>query len=136
MEDINNLTIIGRLTRDPELTQPKGTKLCKFSIANNDYVKNNEDGHVSYYNILVWNSQAEACTKYLNKGSQVLITGRLKQDRYEDKNGNKRSSISIIAHTVQFIGGKKDSQPTENKTEEQKFQNVDFNNPDNEEIPF
>jgi single-strand DNA-binding protein len=99
--DINSITIAGRLVRDPELAQTKnGKTMCKFSIASN---KGNDI--VAFFNVVTWDKTASNCGQYLKKGSQVIINGRMDQNKYQDKNGQNRTSFFISANNVQFIGG-------------------------------
>jgi single-strand DNA-binding protein len=101
--DINQVVLIGRLTRDPQLSQTSGnnTPVCRFSIANNRG-KNQDD--VSFFDITAWNQTAERCAQYLTKGSQVAVEGRLRQFRFQDKSGQNRSKVEVVANTVQFLG--------------------------------
>jgi single-strand DNA-binding protein len=105
--DLNQVTLIGNLVRDPEIKYlATGTPVCNFSIANNqDYSK---DGNVTkqayYFDIEVWNKQAENCNKFLSKGSKVCVSGLLVQDRWIDKETqNTRSKIKIKANSVEFL---------------------------------
>lgn len=101
--DLNNISIIGRLVRDPELRHANnGTPVCTFSIANNQG-KSQED--VSFFDVVTFARQAELANEYLRKGRQIALVGRIKQDRWEDQNGQKRSKVVIVANTVSFIGG-------------------------------
>jgi single-strand DNA-binding protein len=103
--DINNTILVGRLTNDPDFTMTKNnnTPICKFSIANN---RGNGDSAetVSFFNIIAWKKTAELCNQYLKKGSQVVIEGTLRQNRFQDQNGQNRSRVEIVANNVQFIG--------------------------------
>ena len=105
--DINQVTLIGRLVKDPEIKYTaSGTPVTKFSIANNNsYSQNNEQvDAVNYFDINVWGNQAVSCEKYLKKGSQVAIIGSLRQNRWTDKATNQtRSKIEITANSVQFL---------------------------------
>jgi len=105
--DLNDVNIIGRLVRDPEIRYTaSGTPVAKFSIANNmTYVQNNErKDSVNYFDVNVWGNQAVNCEKYLKKGNQVAINGSLRQNRWVDKaSGQTRSKIEITANTVQFL---------------------------------
>jgi single-strand DNA-binding protein len=114
--DINTITIVGRLTRDVELsyTSNTNTPVCKFSIANNNGKKDTDES-VSYFDIVAWNKTAEICSQYLKKGSQVVINGRISQSRFTDKNGQNRSKVEIIASSVQFVGGKPEGQQNSNQ---------------------
>jgi len=115
--DINSVVLVGRLTRDPELTYTQNqTPVCKFSIALNRQGANGQD-EVSFFNIVTWSKVATVCSQYLKKGSQVIVEGRLQQSRYQDKTGANRSSVDVVAQSVQFIGGRSDgdSKPSESK---------------------
>lgn len=106
--DLNSVVIVGRLTRDPEVKYtPNGQALAKMSIANNtSYTQNNElKEYVNYFDITVWGNQAVNCQKYLRKGSQIIVQGRLRQDRWEDKTTGKTvSKVEILADNIQFLG--------------------------------
>ncbi|MEK6797269.1 MAG: single-stranded DNA-binding protein [Spirochaetota bacterium] len=107
--NINLIVVEGRLTRDPELLKTKsGKSLCKFSVANNRYYfqgKNLVD-EVSFFNVTTWGPLAERCGASLKKGNPVLVSGNLKQDNYQTKNGEKREAVGIIAANVKFIGAR------------------------------
>jgi single-strand DNA-binding protein len=104
--DTNNITIIGRLTRDPETSYTKTNKqICKFSIANSQ-----GNDNTSFFNIIAWEKTASTCEQYLKKGSQVAINGSLVQNRWQDENGQNRSAVQINAKGVQFIGGRTENQ--------------------------
>ncbi len=104
--DLNQVIIIGRLVRQPEVRYTaNGLPVAKFSIANNEVFNqgNEKKEIVNYFDIVVWGNQAVNCEKYLNKGSQVAIDGRLRQNRWDDPSGQKRSKVEIIASSVQFL---------------------------------
>lgn len=124
--DINNVNIIGRLTRDPEVrTTNNGMSVCKMSIAVNGMKKDD----VSFFDVTAWSRVAENCGKYLKKGSQVGINGSLRQNRFQTKEGQNRSKVEINANNVQFICSKSSS----NAGSEQS-NSMDFDNDDN--LPF
>ena len=137
--DINKTILIGRLTKDPEMSYTKSNKaICKFSIASNGKTKD----EVSFFEIVTWQKTAENCNTYLSKGKQVCVEGRLKQDRWKDKNGYNKSRIVINAEIVQFTSnGKSNDKPKEQPSNDN-FQNYDDdtveNSPliDDDEIPF
>lgn len=105
--DLNQVIIIGRLVRDPEIKYTStGTPVTKFSIANNaGYTQGNEKKDVvNFFDINVWGNQAENCSKYLKKGSQVAIDGHLRQNRWVDQaTGKNVSKVEIVANSVQFL---------------------------------
>jgi single-strand DNA-binding protein len=113
--DLNQVIIIGRLVKDPEIKYTaNGTPVTKFSIANNiSYMQNNNlVEYANYFDINVWGNQAVSCEKYLKKGSMVAINGSLRQQRWDDKTtGQKRSKIEITANSVQFLSGQGGGQP-------------------------
>ena len=104
--DMNSVSIIGRLTRDPELAYTQSqVAVCRFSVANNRIGAGNQE-EVNFFDIVTWDKLATTCSQYLRKGRQVGILGRLSQNRFQDKQtGANRSKIEIVALSVQFIGG-------------------------------
>ena len=111
--DLNNVSIMGRLTRDPELRNTQnGKQVCNFSIASNHGKRNDQDV-VGFFDITCFERTAESCSQYLKKGSQVAIAGRLVQDRYTGKDGQNKTKVGITANNVYFIGGKTEQQPVD-----------------------
>src|SRR5437763_16372441 len=108
--NINRVVMTGNLPRDPELrTTPGGTSVCSLRIACNTRRKDASGEWVdkpNYFDVTVWGAQGENCAQYLQKGRPVAIDGRLEWREWEDKQGNKRQSIDIIADSVQFLGSR------------------------------
>jgi single-strand DNA-binding protein len=105
MNNLNSLLIEGNLVRDPEYrTTPKGTAVCKFSIATNRFFKqdNSIEKEVSFFDVETWGKLAESCHNKGHKGSGVRVVGRLKQDRWNDAEGKTHSRITIVAEHVEF----------------------------------
>ena len=105
MNNLNSILIEGNLTKDPVFTEtPKGTAVCKFPIATNRYFKQEDEiqSEVSYFDIETWARLAEVCSDHLAKGRGVRVVGRLKQDRWNDNEGNAKSRIKIVAEHVEF----------------------------------
>jgi len=91
--DLNRVCITGRLGRDPEIRFTNGSKaVCNLSVA----VSGGKD-KTSWVRVTVWDKAAEMCAEYLNKGSRVAITGRLDEREWTDKQGNKRTSLDVVA---------------------------------------
>ncbi len=115
--DINHVVMVGRLTKDPELTYTQsGAAVCRFSIAVNRTSGSGKSGTegsdsdgASFFNVVTWNKTAEICKEYLSKGRQVGIDGRLQQRRWNADDGGKRSVVEIVANNVQFFGSGKAS---------------------------
>jgi single-strand DNA-binding protein len=113
--NINRVVLTGNLTFDPELRSlPSGTSVCKLRVACNTRRKNGATGEwedkPNYFDVTVWGAQGENCARYLAKGRPVAIDGRLEWREWQDKDtGKNRSSVDIIAETVQFLGGRDDA---------------------------
>jgi single-strand DNA-binding protein len=113
MASYNHVVLVGNLTRDPELKfLPSGTALCEFAIAVNrrwtDAKTSEKKEEVSFFDCVVWAKGAEIFAKYMTKGKPCLIDGELRQERWEDKDGGKRSRVKINVQNFQFLGGKRD----------------------------
>jgi len=106
-KDLNHITIIGRLVRDPEIRYAvQGVPVTRFTIANNqDYIKNGvKKEYVNYFEVSVWGNQAVNCEKYLQKGSRIAVIGSIKQNRWKDETTDQnRSKIEITASMIQFL---------------------------------
>jgi single-strand DNA-binding protein len=111
--NINRVIITGNLTADPELRSlPSGTSVCKLRVACNTRRKDNSTGEwvdkPNYFDVTVWGAQGENCARYLSKGRPVAVDGRLEWREWQDKEGNNRQGIDIIADTVQFLSSPRD----------------------------
>ena len=109
MASFNRVILVGNLTRDVEIRRiPSGTAVTEISLAVNERVKRNEQwvDEVNYFDVTLWGRTAEIAGEYLSKGSSVLIEGRLKLDRWEQEDGQKRSKIKIIGDRMQMLGSK------------------------------
>lgn len=104
--DLNNVMLIGRLTKDPESKYlPSGMAVVEFSIANNYYMSNKGSNEVNYFDVVAFGKMAETVAKYLTKGKQIAITGTLRQERWQDKDTNTaRSKVKIIMQSMQMLG--------------------------------
>jgi single-strand DNA-binding protein len=112
--NINRVVMTGNLTRDPELRSlPSGMSVCSLRVACNTRRKNNSSGEwedkPNFFDVTVWGAQGENCARFLAKGRPIALDGRLEWREWQDKEGNKRQSIDIIADSVQFLGGRDDS---------------------------
>lgn len=106
---INRALLVGRLTADPELsTTQGGTSRAALRLAVNSREKQGEEwvDRADFFDITVWGNTAEACAQYLAKGSQIAIDGHLRQDRWENKEGEKRSKVIVVVGrngSIQFL---------------------------------
>lgn len=130
---MNKVILLGRLTKDVEIryTQATNTAVASFTLAvNRKFVKEGEEQQADFISIVAWNKLAENASKYLRKGLQVLITGKLQIRNYEDEQGKKHYITEVIAEEFDFVEPKKTADlnilngttpvklPTENNTEE------------------
>ena len=102
---MNKIILIGRLTRDPELRYtPNGAAVCSFTLAVDRRANQNGEREADFINIVVWNKAGENCAKYLTKGRQAAVEGRLQIRNYDGNDGQKRWVTEVIADNVEFIG--------------------------------
>lgn len=106
MAGLNNVVLIGNLTRDPELRYtPSGLPVCTLRLAvNRSFTNQQGEIDTDYFNVVVWRNQAERCAEYLSKGRQVAVTGRLQSRSWEGNDGQKRSAVEVVADRVVFLG--------------------------------
>ncbi len=97
---MNNITIIGNLTRDPEVRNVNNANVTNFSVAVNEGKDN-----VTYFNVAAWNVLGDTCAKYLAKGRKVAVTGRVGVRAYVDKAGKPAASLQVSASNVEFLSG-------------------------------
>ena len=106
----NKVQLIGNLGNNPEIiTLESGKKLAKISIATNETYKNAQGEKVTdtqWHNVVAWNKTAEIIEKYLQKGSEVAIEGKLTSRSYEDKDGAKKYITEIVCNELLMLGGK------------------------------
>jgi len=107
MADINNVVLVGRLTRDAELKYTAGGQaVCKFSVAVNRRKKNGDqwEDEANYFDVVLWGRQGESLNQYLVKGKSVGVEGELRQDRWQ-QDGQNRSKVEIVANNIQLLSG-------------------------------
>ena len=105
---LNVVAIMGRLVADPELrTTPAGVNVCQFRIAcDRNFVRQGEQRQADFVDIVAWRQRADFVCKYFQKGSMIAIEGALQSRNYQDKNGNNRTAIAVVASNVSFAGSK------------------------------
>ena len=114
MAGLNKVMLIGRLGRDPEIRySQQGLAVVNFSIATSEFWTDKNTGErqekTEWHNIVVFGKQAETCEKYLSKGSQIYVEGRLQTSNYE-KEGQTHYTTKVVVSNFQFLGSKQDSQ--------------------------
>lgn len=108
---LNQITLMGRLTHDPELrVTPKGISVASFAVAvNRDYERDKAD----FINVIAWRSTADFVEKYFHKGDTIALTGSLQMREWRDKDNNRRISAEVVANSVYFCGQKRESNSTQ-----------------------
>ena len=106
----NKVQLIGNLGNNPEIiTLESGKKLAKFSIATNESYRNTKGEKVTdtqWHNVIAWNKTAEIIEKYVQKGKEIAIEGKLTSRSYDDKDGNKRYITEVIVRELLLLGSK------------------------------
>ncbi|TDQ28447.1 single-stranded DNA-binding protein [Tenacibaculum caenipelagi] len=106
----NRVQLIGNLGNNPEvITLESGKKLAKFAIATNETYKNAQGEKVTdtqWHNVVAWNKTAEIIEKYLEKGKEVMIEGKLTSRSFDDKEGNKRYITEVVCSELLMLGSK------------------------------
>lgn len=139
---MNMVCIIGRLTADTELkTTNTGKSVVSFSVA-----VNKDKEHADFFDVVAWNKTAELVNRYFHKGDMIAIEGRLSSRVWEDRNGNKRTAVEIIASHVSFCGGNNEANKSAQPTPEPQHQATvsgapvgtapPFEDFDDQELPF
>lgn len=138
MADINNVTLVGRLVRDAEArTTKSGKNIAAFTLA----VSGIEKEYVDFIDCLAWGKTADIITKYTSKGKRVGIVGKLHINKYETKDGEKRSRAEVIVNSIQLLSSaeaskKEDAEETK-PSDEVNLDDVKLDEPvDLSEIPF
>jgi single-strand DNA-binding protein len=108
MANLNKVFLIGNLTRDPELRYiPSGTAVSTFTVASNRVYTSSageKKEEACFVRVVAWARQAELCGEYLSKGSPVFVEGRLQSRSWETADGQKRSTLEVVAQNIQFLG--------------------------------
>ena len=139
---MNKITLIGNLTKDPELSQtPNGVYVCKFVLAVNRNYTNADGGRdTDFFNVTAWRTLGENCAKYLSKGSKVCVVGSVQIRNYEDKDGNRRTAVDVVAEDIEFLSSRNDDAPAAAASgaprQSAKKQVSELTPVDNEDLPF
>lgn len=110
---LNIVAIMGRLVADPELrTTTQGTSVCNFRIAcERSYSKPGEQRQADFVDIVAWGKTAEFICKFFQKGRMIAVEGSLQTRNYQDKQGNKRTAVEVVANNISFAGAKAADKP-------------------------
>ena len=140
---LNNAVIMGRLVADPELrTTGSGISVLSFTVAvDRGFVRQGEDRQADFIDVIAWRQTAEFISKYFRKGSMIAIQGHIQTRMYEDKNGNKRKAVEVVADNVSFCGSKAESGENSqvrlsDETSDATQPDVDDGDVDDSNLPF
>ena len=129
---MNVVTIIGRLAADPELkTTASGISVTNICVAVDRKVTKGEDKITDWIDVVAWRNTAEFICKYFQKGSPIVVTGSLQTRMWDDKSGQKRKTVEVIADSVEFVPKAKGEAQAAKVDDADSFQLVE-----DEDIPF
>ena len=122
---VNKVILVGNLGKDPELRYtPAGAAVANFSLATTERYKDrdgNRQEKTEWHNIVAWRQLAEICGKYLHKGKQIYLEGKIQTRSYDDRDGNKRYMTEIVMDQMHMLGNKNDSGGSQYRPEDQAF---------------
>ena len=148
---INQVILMGRLTRDPEMrSTTTGKSIANFSLAVTRTWRDQngaQQDQTSFINCVAWGKPGEIIAQYVQKGSPLLVSGRLDQRSYDDKDGNKRQAVEVVVEDFNFIGGGRGgddsnnnapapASSSSNKSKDVVIEDIDDKPIDLSEIPF
>ena len=112
---MNKVFLIGRLSRDPELRHTtSGTAVCQINVAISRPVSQGSEPQTDFINVVVWNKQAENVARYLSKGRQIAVEGRIQTRNYDNNEGKRTYVTEVIASNVEFLGSANDNRGNNN----------------------
>ena len=135
---MNNVCLIGRLTKDVEVryTQTNNTMVVSFTLAVNRKFAKKDEQQADFINIIAWNKTAEFCSKYFKKGMQVSVVGRIQTRSWDDQNGQKRYTTEVIADELGFADSKKEAESKEVQATQTTTETTGFTPASDDDLPF
>lgn len=135
---LNHITIMGRLTNDPELRRTgSGVAVTSFTLAvDRDFKEKNGEKETDFIDVVAWRQTGEFVSKHFSKGRMAVVSGRLQIRSWTDKDGNKRRTAEVIADNVYFGDSKKDSEPTNTFATTAPASNFAMLTDDDAQLPF
>ncbi len=127
---MNKVFLIGRLSRDPELRHTtSGMAVCQINVAVGRRTGQGRDPETDFINVVVWDKQAENVAKYLAKGRQVAVEGRIQTRSYDNNEGKKTYVTEVVANNVEFLGSVNDNPRSSQVSEENPFDSMPIDEP-------
>lgn len=144
---VNKVILVGNVGKDPETRYLEGgTAVCSLPLATSETYRNRNGERITnteWHNIVLWRGLAEIAEKYVKKGSQLYIEGRIRTRSWDDRDGNKRYTTEIIADNMQMLGKRSEDIESKNNQEEVKesktdedFDDIKTNLEENDDLPF
>ena len=139
MAGVNKVILVGNLGKDPEVRYlDSGVAVANFSLATTENYKNKQGEKVSqteWHNIVLWRGLAEVAEKWLKKGSSVYIEGKIRTNKWEDKEGNTRYNTEILADNMTMLGNRTNSDVSD-KNDSKTISEIKSVNDENDDLPF
>tara|TARA_B100001758_G_C18298514_1_gene551023 strand:+ start:614 stop:1033 length:420 start_codon:yes stop_codon:yes gene_type:complete len=139
MAGVNKVILVGNLGKDPEVRYlDSGVAVANFSLATTENYKNKQGEKVSqteWHNIVLWRGLAEVAEKWLKKGSSVYIEGKIRTNKWEDKEGNTRYNTEILADNMTMLGNRINSDVSD-KNDSKTVSEIKNVNDENDDLPF
>jgi single-strand DNA-binding protein len=138
---VNKVILVGSLGKDPELRHTGNqTAVASMTLATNEYFEKDgkKEEKVEWHNLVAWGKQAETCAKYLAKGRQIYVEGKLQTRKWQDKEGKDRWSTEIVVQNVQFLGPNPNQQQDNRTPQQQSYGQPSYPStpPDSDSVPF
>ena len=140
MAGINKVILVGNLGKDPEVRSlENGAKVANFTLAISETYKNRDGQKVTtteWHNIVLWRGLADIAERFLRKGNQVYIEGKIKTRTWDDKDGNKRYTTEILGDNLTMLGGKRDTEENSAPAPAQDFTPESNVSDEKDDLPF
>ena len=142
---VNKVILVGNVGKDPEVRYlDSGVAVCNFPLATSESYKNRDGEKVTsteWHNIVMWRSLAEIAEKYVKKGTQLFIEGKIRTRSWDDRDGNKRYTTEIVADNMQMLGrradeGQASAAPTESQPASDTFDDIAADTEGTDDLPF
>ena len=131
---MNKLTIIGNLTKDPELrTTSSGVNVCTFTVAVNRRKRQGEEQEADFFRVSAWRERGEVCAKYLQKGKKVCVVGPVSVSMFTGNDGTQRAFLDVTADEVEFLSSRSDDTTPQAP---QRDPQTNFEQVETDELPF
>lgn len=141
MAGVNKVILVGNLGKDPEVRYLEGgTAVANFTIATSEYYTdkstNEKKTITEWHNVVLWRGLAELAEKYLKKGNQVYIEGKLRTRKWQDKDGSDRYTTEVVGDSMQMLGKKEDNSSVQQQNQTTPTPEIDKQDSETDDLPF